>query len=469
MTTLPSAESGFHAIAVRQDPFSSNAFFCRGENSFVRVFSAEPLEEGKAYFFEAECNETPSGLEAHAEKAVPLTEKEENALKQLIEAQVAGQTTCREPPLLFEDEGLRKLIPSAKKCAQRIMRAAQELRPILLRHHDDGDGVCGGLCMRAAIKDYLKRCRLPSFNLQLKIVQTGSSIYSIADARQDAMEAGPVKPLLLLVDFGSSDESQGARREALDSGFEIICIDHHPFQKKPEEAAELVSPFVFGLNSDYCAGLLAYEVASAIAEIPVEWAWTALKSDNSSFARKEFEKHAAAIDYLILDSPTSRPLDYYEELLSDEKGMENAFAVASAKVARATEKALQHAEVIDLGPGKALLVKVGKVLSKRIRYPSKGRLMNALHTKYSEKLDCPLVSIGYEGDKILLRANRKMAAAGFDANVIIQELKREMPSVVESGGGHNVAASMKVAPEKASEVVQVFLEKARVQLAAKIN
>ena len=95
--------------------------------------------------------------------------------------------------------------------------------------------------------------------------------------------------------------------------------------------------------------------------------------------------------------------------------------------------------------------------------------MNALHIKYSEKLDCPLASIGYEGDKIVLRANRKMAAAGFDANVIIQELKREMPSIVESGGGHNVAASMKVAPEKASEVVQVFLAKARLQLAAKTN
>ena len=341
MKTLPSAESGFHAIAVRQDPFSSNAFFCRGENSFVRVYCDEQLQEGKAYFFEAECSETDKGLEAHATKAIPLPEKDETVLRQLIEAQVAEQTACREPPLLFEDEGLRKLIPSAKKCAQRIMRAAQELRPIVLRHHDDGDGVCGGLCMRAAITSYFKRCRIPAFNLQFKSVQT--PFYYLADARQDALEAGPVKPLLVLVDVGSTDEIREARQAVLESGFEIVCIDHHPFKEKPQEIAELVSPFVFGLNSDYCAGLLAYEVASCFSEIPQEWPWTALKSDNSLFARKEFEKHAVAIDYLILDSPTARPLDYYQELLSDRKAVENAFAVASAKVARATENAMLHA------------------------------------------------------------------------------------------------------------------------------
>ena len=459
-----STQNGFRALVVRQDPFSSNAFFCRGENSFARVFSVEPLEEGRAYFFKANCAVTPGGLEAHAEKAVFLDEKEEMALKQLIEDQVARQTACNDPLPLFEDEGLRLLLPAAKKCGRRIMRAVQELRPVLLRYHDDGDGVCGALCIHAAVKNYLKRWRLPSFNSQLKAIQSSSSVYAVKDAQQDAIEAGPLKPLLILLDFGSSDESREARKEALASGFEIACIDHHPFQIEPKEATEIVSPFAFGLNSDYCAGLLAYEVASTISEVPSEWAWTALKSDNSRFARKEFEKQATSIDYLILESPTPRPLDYYEQLLSDTAAIENCFAVASAKVARAAEKALHYAEVVELGPGKALLVKVGKVLSKSVRYPSKGRLMNELHRKFSEKLDCPLASIGYEGDKIVLRANRKMAEAGFDANAIIQELKREMPAVIESGGGHNVAASMKVAPEKASEVVRVFLAKARRQL-----
>ncbi|HII38542.1 TPA: hypothetical protein HA318_00885 [Candidatus Micrarchaeota archaeon] len=458
-------EGVFRAVVLKRDLFSSDAFYCRAEDSFVRVRSYSELEEGRAYLFKGECTRSENGLESQVEQAVLLSECDETELLCLIDSDVASRMQGREPVLLLDDVGLRSLSYSARECAKKIMGACRELRPILLRHHDDGDGICGALCLRAAVRDYLNRHGIPRVNLQFKAFQTGSSIYTLENARQDALDYGEAKPVLILLDLGSSDESREGRAAAIESGFEVICIDHHPFINAPAEATVVVSPFICGLNSDYCAGLLAFTVASCISvNVRPEWAWTAMKSDNSRFARREFEKQAVAVDYYAIDSAAPKTLDFYQGMLEDGRAIESAFAVASVKVARAVENAVQHVETVELGAGKALLVKVGKVLGNRVRYPSKGRLMNELQHRYAVKSGGAFASIGFEGDKVLVRANAAMAALGFNANLIIQELKREMPLVVESGGGHDVAASMKVKPERSREVVEAFLAKARLQV-----
>ena len=77
-------------------------------------------------------------------------------------------------------------------------------------------------------------------------------------------------------------------------------------------------------------------------------------------------------------------------------------------------------------------------------FPGKGMLCGALHDLVSAEMKGPLVTIGYSGRLISIRANKEARERGFDANSIINGIRRELINAIETGGGHDVAASIHV-------------------------
>ena len=77
-------------------------------------------------------------------------------------------------------------------------------------------------------------------------------------------------------------------------------------------------------------------------------------------------------------------------------------------------------------------------------FPGKGKICGEVHDDFDRKLNAPIVTVGY-GDRMMhFRANSKAREAGFNANKLIGELKSEMSNAIESGGGHDVAAGLRV-------------------------
>ena len=76
-------------------------------------------------------------------------------------------------------------------------------------------------------------------------------------------------------------------------------------------------------------------------------------------------------------------------------------------------------------------------------FPSRGKITGKVHDIIENEIDGALVVLGYSNDTAMFRANRKAVLNGFNANVIIQEIKKNYDRFVESGGGHPGAAAIR--------------------------
>lgn len=359
---------------------------------------------------------------------------------------------------LIEDQGLQKLEEQFLAAAKYLEKQLLEERPILMRYHDDGDGVYGALIMKRALEQ--KAADL-GVTLVFASSQSGSAIYSPTEARKDAADYYEANPLLLLVDFGLNEDSAEAVALVRKQGFSVLAIDHHPYPKGIEKKYDqVVSPTLIGLGGEYCAGLLCYEVASAMDCNPSEyWARAAMKSDNSTFKREEDDLPARAIDYLLITSSVKRPLSYYEKIAEDRELLASHYAEAMAKLDEMLRAADAHVKIRELPKGAhAILINLDKICTEKNTYPSKGKAVNEIQFKYAKQLGGAIVSLGYTSDRISFRANAEAASLGIAANPVIARLKNEMSNDVESGGGHEVAAALKVRKGTSKFVVDRFVE-----------
>ncbi|MGC9114046.1 MAG: DHH family phosphoesterase [Candidatus Micrarchaeia archaeon] len=370
---------------------------------------------------------------------------------------------------LFEDEGLRKLEQRFKKMAAFLEKTLVERKPVLLEYHDDGDGVFGALIVKKALEEKAALLGVP---LSLYCLQSSSSAYSEEDARRDACQHELRAPLLLVVDFGLNEDSEKGVELARRAGFAVAAIDHHPFPKKIEGHYDcIVAPQQEGLGPEYCAGLLCFEVASAMGCAPSqEWARAALKSDNSRFMREEDDLLARAVDYLLIASKQKKPLSFYERVLEDRRALKEYYARAVENVMEMLEKAVKTAKIVAIGDNaSAVLLDLEKCGCAKNVYPSKGKAVNEAHNKFSLELGGAVVTLGFTRDRISFRANAEAMKRGAAANPVIAELKKEFGSTIVSGGGHDVAAALKVRGGSARLVALRFAELVGKQLRRKAN
>ncbi|MBI4399658.1 DHH family phosphoesterase, partial [Candidatus Micrarchaeota archaeon] len=188
--------------------------------------------------------------------------------------------------LLIKDEATELMRKDFEEAASRIKKAISSGRSVLIRYHNDADGICSAVAMHKAIKEFSKELKGKVF-----FYQNNGATYTTSEVMKDisllSTQEKNERPLVIIMDFGANEESFESISLLKSAGCEIIVIDHHPPSINAKDADLIVSPWRYGGGSEYCAGYLSAEVARQIADVEVlEIARVALTGDMSKLIEK---------------------------------------------------------------------------------------------------------------------------------------------------------------------------------------
>ena len=394
----------------------------------------------------------------------------------LIEKECAPLTP--KPPLFFEDAALRALAPEFERVARILMERVFSLTPILIRHHDDADGITSGLLLKNAILDFASagagragRASVPLPKTFLRSEWTDYAIYDSFRLLEDRNWAlgFQKKPLLLLLDHGGNEDSHDAVRDAA-SFFDIVIVDHHPPDSRlREHSLAFVNSIAAGGTSSHTTGLLCFEIARRMQAAPrEELLWVSLEGDHSDFRRGVWPQ-VLALEYL---SQTRHSLDDCEKLFADAQTLDIYYKKARTAIEDMMGNARKNTKTFRInssgGKSEAVLQVTRMSFLKKNEFPSKSLAINEIHNalEYADA-NLAVVSIGVIRDSLSFRASKPAGAVGFKANGIIERLKEQFGSAVRSGGGHELAASIRFDEDVGEKILEAAVEESKRALSGK--
>ena len=355
--------------------------------------------------------------------------------------------------ILPDDEVLLRMGKDFEKAASIIKSYVDRRSPIVIRYHGDCDGICSAISIYLSIKRMVGEKDWPEYRKKLLIFKNPSPMYSIPSVLDDIelvrhMQSS-APPLAILLDFSVNSESLETLKTLRRTKFDIVIADHHPPEAEVKQIATLlVSPWLHGGNSDYAAGLVAGEIARKLRPFDgiSELEKISLTGDRSKLPIKQEEhinRKALVLDFMSSSDDFAESLETYYPVLKDSKKVDSVYKTAMKKIEDVRKQALNYSKLKELDNGfKVVLVRLEKL--KVGKFPPKGRICGEVHDEFSKKLDAPLVTVAYNDRAMHIRANTKAREAGFNANRLIGELKSEMSNAIESGGGHDVAAGIRL-------------------------
>lgn len=389
--------------------------------------------------------------------SVTLAPQEEE--KKLAKRSVDWETrllSVREPEPLVHAPALFAMENVFRQAALRLESAVVNLQPVLVRFDEDTDGITSALFLRGLVEHFVKKRDLShAFNpdSHLKAFQAEAPIFEMKHFHfmRDVAEDFAKKPLLVLLDHGGNQESENALKAAKEEGFDLMLVDHHPPWKPSLSLFDLVvHPAQHGGGSELNTGLLMYHVASCVYAAPKDWAYFSMQADRSSWAKKEFFKEGVVLDYVSMQE---WPLKRYGELLNDKAKVDSLYDKCLRLREKALEKAVEKRRVKRFGNVTVEYLDLSYLESD---YPPKGGVVQGLHEHFEN--EGPLVTVGYDKERVIFRLNEGGQDGGFAANAAIAELK-ERQGLVASGGGHARAASMRLKPGKLPAVLELLEQK----------
>ena len=260
------------------------AFDKAGERSYPEI------ELGDAVQVIGEVNEHGGKTQIESSSMLKLDEESTRQLHRLIDDALNRKAMPKEVDFLVKSDVLNRLRPKMYEAAQKIRRAILDGRTILLRHHNDADGIVSGVAMEKAIVPLIQE-ENPSNDAEYYYFKRSPSkapFYELEDvvkdlsfALEDQERHGQKLPLIVLLDNGSTEEDIVALMQAKIYDIEVVVIDHHSpgeLLTKDERDGEIygatvavdeyvdthVNPYLVGGDSQLTAGCLATEVAHII-------------------------------------------------------------------------------------------------------------------------------------------------------------------------------------------------------------
>jgi len=382
-----------------------------------------------------------------------------------VQAWIKENSVPREVKLFIDTTVTRKLNPFFARAASEIAESILTLTPIIIRFHDDADGIASVLELQYAVFSFASSKNIP-FNKSFFSTNADSYFYEESFLHSDlewAQSFPEKKPLLVLADHASNEESTLVLEQAR-SNFKTIVIDHHPPALDFSKHVDLfVSPFSFGESvekSDYNSGYLAFEVARRFAsanqlENLELLAFASMHADHSRFApRDRGVKEALALEFL---SSGKIDLQKISKIFFDASKRDFIFKKATARLNQMRDSARKATRLIEVGRFLVQVVKLSSFVKKGV-FPQKSKCVNVLHDEVEAKYGKPLVTVGFTEDSASFRVSESAHALGFKANEFIALLQREMPHAIESGGGHDRASAMRFKKEFSSRVAERTVE-----------
>lgn len=373
-----------------------------------------------------------------------------------------------------------KLKPYFLKIAKRVRKAILENQSIMIRHHADSDGINAGLAIEHSCRQFMERIGVnPEFNLYRS--PSRAPFYEVSDVFRDVVLTkrlieghGQIKPLIIVLDNGSTPEDVFGLSVLKSLGFEIIVIDHHNpvvIENKKTAVDKYLSfhlnPYIEGLDSQTSAGMLAYETARFIYEgfeNPLIPAVAGISDHcliqetedyikNTGKTREYLGKIGIAIDFVAFNLKFDAGKGLFEELYVKPE----LVGIINDEVKKGVETQLQstlpYLRTQDIEGVIFSTIDLEKY-TMRFKYPNPGKVVGLIHDQVSLGKEMPVITIGYLSDMVILRATKPV----LPVDKIIKSLKKKLPSANVDGGGHECAGAIKFVPAHQTAILEAIKE-----------
>jgi RecJ-like exonuclease len=388
------------------------------------------------------------------------------------------------PDAMFED---------LADVAHQLCAALLDGRPVRMRHHADGDGLCASVPLQHALEQFVAGTWLdPDAGQHLvKRLPSKAPYYELEDVTRDlnfALESqarhGQKLPLFLMLDNGSTEEDTPAYRNLAHYDVPIVVVDHH----HPDPAAleglveSHVNPYLYDEDYRLTTGMMCVEVARMVTpaitddlrHVP---AVAGLADRSEADAMSTYLELAAEAGYERSDlTDIGEALDYATHWLRYSDGREFVYDVlgvncddparheelvtmlaarADRDVSRQLDAALEHVSGEKLDNGAQLYRLDVENYARRFTYPAPGKTTGAVHDRKVAADGDPVITIGYGPDFAVLRSD----GVRLDIPEMVEQLQTEFPGAGVSGGGHLVVGSIRFVPGRRESVVDALVDK----------
>lgn len=342
---------------------------------------------------------------------------------------------------VFDNPVLKKMGDILDKAAVMVKKAVFLHRPIIVRYHNDPDGLCSALSFYFALEGVVN----------FRAFVNKSPYYRTIEAESDvryyhSLDAEYLPPLLMTLDFGCGVDSVGSFELLKKDGFELAVVDHHPTDQARKVVDLFVSPFDFGGGTQHTAGVIAAEIAKRIVNVDLHNVpMIAMTADRSTLIKptKELEEYATALDYLMSYSKFPQAIDYFARVVTDKELISLTYNQAMEKLDEIGKKLLAKKKINKIRGTTVVLVDTDKIF-KEGEYPGRGAMATLVHDTVAKDMPSPAVTIAYGKHNLNIRLNKAALEKGISGGRMIRDAWKEIPNAIEAGGGHDVAAGAKV-------------------------
>lgn len=413
-----------------------------------------------------------------------------------VESRLAEALEARAEPNEIEPlvdwPALGKMIPGLEEVAKQLRKTVLESRPIRVRHHADGDGMCASIPVQLALERFIEDTHQdPEAARHLfKRLPSKAPFYEMEDvtrdlnfALEDQARHGQKLPMLLMLDNGSTAEDVPAYKNLAHYDIPIVVVDHHhpdPEAVEPFVDAH-VNPYLHDEDYRITTGMLCVELARMIwppiteelRHVPAvagicDRSKADTMSDYIELAESEgYEEPflrdiGEALDYeahwLKYDDGRNLINDVLNVGGDEERHRELVEFLAERSeedVENQLDAAMPHVSHERLDSDANLYRIDVENHAHRFTYPAPGKTTGEIHDRKVSETGEPVITIGYGPDFAVLRSD----GVRLDIPEMVTELNEEIVGGGVSGGGHLVVGSIKFVPGMREEVLDALVEK----------
>ncbi len=482
------------------------AFDKAGERAYPEI------EVGDAIQVVGDVNEHGGKTQIESQSIIKLSPEQSAKLHDLIDEALDKRAEPNDVDFLVKSDVLNRLKPKMREAAHKIRRAILDGRTILLRHHNDADGICAGVAMEKALIPLIEYAN-PSNDAQYYYFKRSPSkapFYELEDvvkdlsfALEDQERHGQKLPLIVLLDNGSTEEDIVALMQAKIYDIEVVVIDHHsPGELLTTEIRDgeivgatvavdeyvdtHVNPYLVGGDSQLTAGALACEVAHiinpAVKDLIMHLPAVAALGDHAEsgevyqylelaaqkgFTKEHLAQIAECVDFEayflrfmngrgIMDTILA-----VDNLDKHDKMIDALYKEYLKRVDTQLKAAMPNIQKTQFENGIYFNVIDVEKYAHKFTFPAPGKTCGFVHDRIIKELgeDKPIVTLGHGPDFGVFRATDAVNEEyGFNVNDIVSVLAQKVPSAGIDGGGHECAGSIKYIEGLSEEVLSELLK-----------
>jgi len=432
-------------------------------------------------------------IQLEADEVTVLEGEARESVASRLEAATEELAEPRAVDPLADWPAFEKLWDDLRAVARRLRATVLSGRPIRMRHHADGDGLCASVPLQYALERFIADVYVdPEAGRHLlKRLPSKAPFYEMEDvtrdlnyALEDRTRHGQKLPLLLMLDNGSTEEDTPAYRNLAHYDVPIVVVDHH--HPDPEAVDPLVeshvNPYLHDEDYRITTGMMCVEIARmidpdvtpelehvpAVAGLSDRSEGEAMDdyldlADGAGYDHGRVREIGEALDYATFWLGYSAGREFVNDVLNvncDDRGRHEKLVDMLADRAQRDvddqlDAALTHLEHERLDNGAHLYRIDVERHAKRFTYPAPGKTTGKIHDRKVAETGDPVITIGYGPDFAVLRSD----GVRLDIPTMVSELSEEIVGGGVSGGGHLVVGSIKFVPGRREDVIEALVVK----------